>query len=84
MKISQSLKRNKKGITAGAVFGIALVFYMKFTGAITLASASRAGFIDKVITNVPLTDMEFIKLLVTAVVIFGFLGYVIQDRFIKR
>ena len=75
--IIKEIKQKKKGITGGAIFGAILVFYMKFTGAIT-QSALDPGLVDKVVTTVSVANMNFIKILIAAVLIGGLAGYILQ------
>ena len=82
-KLIKEIKSHKKGISAGALTGLIIVLYMKFTGAITTMATVTPGLLDRAIELAPL-DMALFKLLLTAVLLGGFIGYVIQDRLIKK
>jgi len=82
-KIIREFKQKKEGITAGAVVGAIIVFYMNMTGEIAQATIPPGGLIEE-IGSIPLDDLVFIKLLLTAIIIGGFVGYIIQDKLIGR
>jgi len=80
--IRRKIKRNRKGIFGGILFGAASVLYMKVTGIVTQAAVSPGGLIEKIVT-LPSADMALLKLVITAIILGGFAGFIIQEKFIK-
>lgn len=80
-KIIKEIKKRKRGILIGGLFGAVLTFIMKSTSPHLMAVES-GGLIEKIITT-PGLDMGFIKILIILVVVGAYIGYIIEDRLKK-
>ena len=80
--IKRQINRNKKGIKAGMIIGFIAVLYMRFSGLTTQAIIPAGGLIEQIIT-IPALDMALLKLFITAIILGGLVGYIIQEKIIK-
>ena len=81
-QIKQDLRVNKEGLIGGAIVGIAVATYIKFTGMPLNLYESAQGFLfDRAFSMAPQVKEVWI-LYITSILFFASVGYVL-DRIIK-
>ena len=81
-RIKKDLKINKEGIVGGAIVGVIVATYIKFTGMPLSLYESAKGFLfDRAVTLAP-QQKEVIILYATSILFCSIIGYFL-DRIIK-
>ena len=81
-KLITLIRRNREGIIGGSALGAGVALWMDSTGKFTASMINQGGLLQSMI-ELPSTEMAFVKLLFTAVILGGTIGYVIQEYLIK-